>query len=77
MEPGCHPRSVRFDIFQQGGVGTTLTSRVNNHGTQNEVPNIEDLSSEQWRHVSLGYLWMDSQLTYRFSMSTCKLSVKG
>ncbi|KAK1926933.1 hypothetical protein DB88DRAFT_3090 [Papiliotrema laurentii] len=24
---------------------------VNNHGTQQEVENIEDLSSEQWRHV--------------------------
>ena len=25
---------------------------VNNHATQNEVPKIEELSSEQWRHVS-------------------------
>jgi hypothetical protein len=28
-------------------------SRVNNAATQNEVENIENLESEQWRHVSL------------------------
>ena len=31
--------------------GRTAHARVNNHGTQNEVPHIEDLSHEQWRHV--------------------------
>jgi len=33
-------------------VGLKLTYRVNNAATQNEVPNIENLESEQWRHVS-------------------------
>ena len=31
--------------------GNTLHILANNHGTQNEVPNIENLPSEQWLHV--------------------------
>ncbi|KAL0255494.1 hypothetical protein I308_100298 [Cryptococcus tetragattii IND107] len=31
--------------------GNELHVLANNAGTQNEVPNIEDLPSEQWRHV--------------------------
>lgn len=29
-----------------------MGGRANNHATQNEVPHIEELSHEQWRHVS-------------------------
>jgi NAD(P)-dependent dehydrogenase (short-subunit alcohol dehydrogenase family) len=34
-----------------GGAGTYRYTRVNNAGTQQEVEHIEDLPSEQWRHV--------------------------
>lgn len=40
--------SVWSTILQRGLINL---HRANNAGTQNEVPNIEDLPSEQWRHV--------------------------
>lgn len=49
-----------------------LTGRVNNAATQNEVDNIEDLESEQWRHVSTPYLFNERILINRSSTLTCK-----